>query len=326
MNTDMNRFEQQETAFRSSALRWDIVWMFIGTTAVAAVGVPLYGILNGFTAAPWIAFGVLVAVCNMAITTGYHRLWSHKTYDAHWSVRVMLALAGALALENSILKWASDHRRHHGHVDDPYKDPYAATRGFWFSHMGWMLRDYPSAPMDYSNVRDIEKDPIVKWQHRYYLPLAVGINVAVPLTLGFVFGHVLETMLVAGFLRLVVTHHTTFFINSLAHIIGSKPWFGGNTARDNFILALLTFGEGYHNFHHAHPADYRNGIRFWQWDPSKWLIRGLSFFGLTRNLKTVSATRIVRMKLRQDAPIARHSQSGHSEHVLRAPAIKRPAA
>ncbi|MBN2714990.1 MAG: fatty acid desaturase [Deltaproteobacteria bacterium] len=277
--------------FQKAPLRWDILGMFIGTTAVAVLGVPIYGLIFGFTAEAWIAFAVLFSACNMAITTGYHRLWSHKSFNAHWSVRLMLALVGALALENSILKWASDHRRHHGHVDDPYKDPYAATRGFWFSHIGWMLRDYPSAPMDFSNVRDLNKDPIVRWQHKYYLPLAVGINLAVPLGLGLVFGNVPEMMLVAGFLRLVVTHHTTFFINSLAHIIGTRPWSTGNTARDNFILAVLTFGEGYHNYHHAHPSDYRNGIRFWQWDPSKWLIRGLSALGLTHNLRTVSRER-----------------------------------
>ncbi|MBN2528468.1 MAG: fatty acid desaturase [Deltaproteobacteria bacterium] len=262
--------------------------MFAGTTAVALIGVPLYGYFYGFTASAWIAFGVLFVMCNMAITTGYHRLWSHKTFNAHWSVRVFLMLTGALALENSILKWVSDHRRHHGHVDDPYKDPYAATRGFWFSHMGWMLRDYSSAPMDFSNVKDLEKEPIVMWQHKYYLPLAVGLNVGVPLGLGFGFGNVLEMFLVAGFFRLIVTHHTTFFINSLAHIIGRRPWSTGNTARDNFILALLTFGEGYHNYHHAHPGDYRNGIRFWHWDPSKWAIRFLSFFGLTRDLRTAT--------------------------------------
>lgn len=289
MASDRLSNSQMEQRFQRAAVRWDIVWMFIGTTAVAVIGVPLYGVLHGFTPEAWIAFGILFSLCNMAITTGYHRLWSHKTFDAHWSVRVGLALTGALALENSILKWASDHRRHHGGVDDPYKDPYAATRGFWFSHMGWMLRDYPSAPHDFSNVKDLEKDPIVRWQHKYYLPLAVGLNLAVPATLGLIMGNVVEMMLVAGFLRLVVTHHTTFFINSLAHIIGSRPWSTGNTARDNFILAILTFGEGYHNYHHAHPGDYRNGIRWWQWDPTKWLIKSLSVFRLASGLRTTIA-------------------------------------
>ena len=314
---------QLEQGFQNARMRWDIIWMFIGTTAVALVGVPLYGILYGFTASAWIAFGILFAACNLAITTGYHRLWSHKAFKAHWTIRLTLALIGALALENSILKWASDHRRHHGNVDNRYKDPYAATRGFWFSHMGWMLRDYPSAPLDFSNVRDLEKDPIVRWQHRYYLPLAVGINLAVPLALGLIGGNVLEMLLVAGFLRLVVTHHTTFFINSLAHIIGTRPWSTGNTARDNFILAILTFGEGYHNYHHAHPADYRNGIRFWQWDPTKWLIKSLSVVRLTSGLRTVSPARL---SAGAGTPKASVTTSVTGNDGMGAPRRSRPAA
>ncbi|MBN2672468.1 MAG: fatty acid desaturase [Deltaproteobacteria bacterium] len=282
--------------------------MFIGTTAVAAIGVPLYGVFYGFTAAPWIAFVLLFSACNMAITTGYHRLWSHKAFDAHWSVRIVLMLVGALALENSILKWVADHRRHHGSVDDIYKDPYSARRGFWFSHMGWMLKDYPSAPLDFSNVRDIEQDPIVRWQHKHYVPLAVGLNLTVPAVLALLFGNWLEMYLVAGFLRLVVTHHTTFFINSLAHILGNQPYSNKNTARDNFILAVLTFGEGYHNFHHAHPADYRNAVRFWQWDPTKWFIRLMWLFGLVRNLKVTSSARMAAMKKAMNGPVIYSSE------------------
>lgn len=281
-----------EQAFQAAKPRNDIILMFVATTAIAVIGVPIYGYLFGYTPSAWIAFGVLVAICNMSITTGYHRLWSHKTYEAHWSMRLLLMLVGALALQNSILKWASDHRRHHGHVDDIYKDPYSANRGFWFSHIGWMLKDYPSAPMDFSNVRDLEKDPIVKWQHKYYLPLTVSLNLGVPIALGVIFGNVVEMLLIAGFLRVVTSHHTTFFINSLAHIIGNQPYSTQNTARDNFILAVLTFGEGYHNFHHAHPADYRNAIRAWQWDPTKWLIRFFWILGLARNLKTTQKNNV----------------------------------
>lgn len=295
MNAITELDPKMEKLFQQAKPRWDIVWMFIGTTAVALIGVPLYGFVYGFTAEAWIAFGVLVSASNLSITAGYHRLWSHRAYDAHWSVRLLLMLVGTFALQNSILKWTSDHRRHHGHVDDPYKDPYSAKRGFWFSHIGWMLKDYPSAPLDFSNVRDLQKDPIVRWQHRFYLPLALTLNFGIPIGLGFVFNNILEMLLVAGFLRLIVSHHTTFFINSLAHIVGDRPYSTLNTARDNFVMALLTFGEGYHNFHHAHPADYRNAIRFWQWDPTKWLIRMLWALGLTRNLKTTRGDHLRRI-------------------------------
>ena len=99
-------------------------------------------------------------------------------------------------------------------------------------------------------------------------------------------------MILIGFLRLVVCHHTTFLINSLAHKWGTQPYSKKNTARDNPLIALLTFGEGYHNFHHAFPGDYRNAVRWWQWDPTKWLIRALWAVGLTRDLRTVRWERI----------------------------------
>lgn len=291
-----------EEQFANAPRRWDIIGMFVGTTAVAVIGVPLVGFFNGFTASAWITMLVFWSVCNLSITTGYHRLWSHKAFDAHWSIRFLLSLTGAFALQNSILKWSSDHRRHHGHVDDIYKDPYSANRGFWFSHMGWMLRDYPSAPMDFSNVRDLNKDPIVRFQHKFYLPLAVGLNFGIPAAAGIVFGNLLEMVLVAGFLRLVLSHHTTFFINSLAHIWGTRPYSTKNTARNNVVLAVLTFGEGYHNYHHAHPADYRNAIHIYQWDPTKWVIRFFWLLGLARNLKTVPDGRIQRLALQSGMP------------------------
>ena len=105
----------------------------------------------------------------MSITAGYHRLWSHKTYDANIVVRVILAIGGAMALQNSILHWSSDHRIHHRHVDDNDKDPYSAKRGLWFAHIGWMLREYQEKRYDdYRNCKDLQKDKVVMWQHNYY--------------------------------------------------------------------------------------------------------------------------------------------------------------
>lgn len=137
------------------------------------------------------------------------------------------------------------------------------------------------------------------WQHKHYVWLALATNFGIPLLLGLWYGDILGFLLVVGALRLVLSHHTTFFINSLAHIWGSQPYTSKNTARDNGILAFFTFGEGYHNFHHIFEHDYRNGIRWWQFDPTKWLIRGCASLGLTTNLKTVSAYRIEKAKLMQ---------------------------
>ena len=273
------------------------VLMFVLTMAGAVIVVPWYGIAHDYSVAAWVWFVVLLYANGLAITGGYHRLWSHKTYDAHWSVRLVYMLLGAMALQNSILVWASGHRSHHQFVDDNDRDPYSASRGLWFSHIGWMLRRYPSGETDLSNVRDLQRDPIVAFQHKYYYVLAIGLNVLVPLALGWLHGDLWGVFLLAGVLRLVVSHHFTFLINSVAHAFGRQPYSDEHSARDNGWLAFLTYGEGYHNFHHQFAHDYRNGIRWWHWDPSKWIICSLSWFGLTKKLRRTPAVAIQRARL-----------------------------
>jgi stearoyl-CoA desaturase (delta-9 desaturase) len=282
--------------------------MFVLTFAVAVLAVPWYGVMHGYHASEWICFALLLGANGMAITCGYHRLWAHATYDAHPVLKVAYLLFGAMALQNSALVWSANHRDHHRHIDDPQRDPYCARHGFWFSHIGWMLRSYPSSDVDLSIVKDLERDPLVAWQQRHYLVLALGMNFGLPLLLGVLTGDVLGMLLLAGVLRLVVSHHFTFFINSLAHMWGAQPYTDENTARDNGLLALLTYGEGYHNFHHMFAHDFRNGVRWWQWDPSKWFISLMSWVGMARNLKRVPWFRIQRSML--------DSQFRHAEKQL----------
>lgn len=272
--------------------------VFIITGAIALIGVPIEGVLNGFDSVELFTTVFLIYFSGMSITAGYHRLWSHKAYEANSIVKFVFAIGGAMALQNSILHWSSDHRVHHKHVDDNDIDPYSAKRGFWFSHIGWMLREYqPHRYSDYGNVKDLKRDKIVMWQHNYYLPIMLFANFGITGFIGWLNGDVLGMILIAGVLRLVVVHHVTFFINSLAHIWGRQPYTDKNTARDNDILAFFTFGEGYHNFHHIFEYDYRNGIKWWQWDPTKWLIKGLSYIGFTKNLRKCPEERIEKAKL-----------------------------
>ncbi len=278
-------------------LLWANVLMFALTMAVAVTVVPWYGFTYGYSLAAWVWFAVFLYANGLAITGGYHRLWSHRTYDAHWSLRLIYMLLGAMALQNSVLVWASGHRSHHQFVDDADRDPYSASRGLWFSHIGWMLRRYPSGDADFSNVRDLERDPIVAFQHKHYYLLAIGLNVFVPLALGWLHGDLWGVFLLAGVLRLVVSHHFTFLINSVAHAFGRQPYTDENSARDNGWLAFLTYGEGYHNFHHQFAHDYRNGVRWWHWDPSKWIICSLSWVGLTTRLRRTPAVVIQRTRL-----------------------------
>jgi len=274
-------------------LIWLNITIFTLTGLITLVGVPAYAIIYGFTGWQIAAMLIGIIFCEISITAGYHRLWSHRAYEAHWIARLILAIGGTFATQNSILHWSSDHRQHHRFVDNNDKDPYSAKRGFWFSHIGWMVRDYGTDQgPDYKNCNDLKKDPIVMWQHRHYLPLVLGLNFGIPILLGLWFGDIWGTILLLGVARLAISHHMTFFINSLAHIWGTQPYSDSNTSKDNGVLAFLTMGEGYHNYHHNFQRDYRNGILWWQFDPTKWLIRGLAGIGLAKNLYRTPIERI----------------------------------
>lgn len=293
-------------------LIWLNIIIFTVLTLIAVIGAPLWAMQHGFDTTTIAITVFLFFFTGMSITAGYHRLWSHKAYDAHPVVKVILAIGGAMALQNSILHWSSDHRVHHRHVDDNDKDPYSAKRGFWYSHIGWMLREYQASRYtDYSNCRDLQKDKVVMWQHNHYLAIVLAANLGITALLGWLNGNIIGMILMAGVVRLVLVHHVTFFINSLAHIWGKKTYTDVNTARDNGFLALFTFGEGYHNFHHIFEYDYRNGIRWFHYDPTKWLIKGLSLVGLASNLRKCPEDRIQQAKFSMQLLHAKDRLSKH---------------
>jgi stearoyl-CoA desaturase (Delta-9 desaturase) len=286
---------QSHASTQKPPLIWLNLLVFTITFSVAVIGIPVYSLYYDFDVASWVAFIVATGFCGMSITAGYHRMWSHRAYDANTFVRVVYAIGGAFAIQNSALHWCSDHRIHHRHVDDNDKDPYSAKRGFWYSHIGWMLREYQAHRYsDYQNVRDLQRDPVVVWQHKHYLTLVLATNFGFPLLFGLINGNIIGTLLLIGVLRLVISHHVTFLINSLAHMWGKQPYSDQNTAKDNPIVAFLTYGEGYHNFHHAFQSDYRNAIKWWQFDPTKWWIKTLSLFGMATNLKKIPEEKIAR--------------------------------
>ncbi len=268
-------------------INWPAALVLTLTPLLALILIPWYSWNYDFSTAAWVSFFIIFPLNGLSITAGYHRLWSHRAYEASWPVRFVLMIFGTMAVQNSILFWSAGHRNHHRFVDDVDLDPYSAKRGFWFSHMGWMLRDYPSGHLDYKNVPDLKKDKMVMFQHKHYTLLAVLTNFGIPLAIGYMSGDVWGVFLLAGLLRLVISHHFTFFINSWAHISGSQPYTDQNTARDNPVMALFTWGEGYHNFHHIFQYDYRNGVKWWHYDPTKWLIYGMSKLGLARKLRRI---------------------------------------
>jgi len=238
-----------------------------------------------------IGFGALWGVfCGLSITGGYHRLFSHAAYAASWPLRAFYLAFGAASVQNSALVWAANHRTHHAHSDRD-RDPYSIERGFWWAHIGWVVCKSNEHP-NRSLVRDLEADPLVRFQHRFYLPLALLFSSVAPAAIGTAWGDPIGALLVAGWLRLVVQWHATFSVNSFAHLIGSQPYERTGTARDSLIVALLTMGEGYHNFHHRFQIDYRNGVRWYHFDPTKWWVWTSACLGLTRKLRRVPAERI----------------------------------
>jgi stearoyl-CoA desaturase (Delta-9 desaturase) len=289
-------------------LLWTTTLLFSLTFLAAITLVPWYGFTHGFSTAAWLSGVIVVIVSEMAVTCGYHRLFAHATYEAHGVLKLGYLLFGAMSLQNSALLWGVGHRAHHRFVDDNDRDPYSAGRGFWFSHIGWMLRDYPSGVPDLALGRDLQRDPLIMWQHRNYLAIALSMNIPLPLLLGWALGDVWGVFLLVGVLRLVVNHHFSFFINSLAHMWGTRPYNEHNSARDNGLLAVLTFGEGYHNFHHMFAQDFRNGVRWWHYDPSKWFIHSMSLCGLARGLRRTPWFRIQRARL--------DGQFAHAERQL----------
>jgi stearoyl-CoA desaturase (delta-9 desaturase) len=298
---------EPSTAREVAPINWSVTTV-LGLTFIAAVTlVPWYGFTHGYNGWSWLFFGLFLVFNGIGIGSGYHRLWSHRTYEAHPALKWFLAIFGGMALQNSIIVWSARHRVHHRDVDDNDKDPYSIGRGFWFAHIGWMLRDYPSGDIDYSIVRDLEQDPVAAWQHRWYWSLVWATNVGVPLFLGWLTGDMLGMFLLAGVLRLVLNHHVTFFINSLAHMWGRQPYTDENSARDQHFLALITYGEGYHNYHHMFQSDYRCGIRWWHLDINKWFISVCALLGLARNRKRAPAFKVLRARLNMDFKRARQT-------------------
>lgn len=302
----------------STPTRAPINWpasLMLSLTAVPVFFVlPVYLWFAEVSTAAWVWAGLFWMANGMSITAGYHRLWAHRAYQAHPVLKWFFAVFGGMAVQNSILIWATGHRIHHRHVDDVDHDPYSAKRGFWFSHIGWMLRNYPSGEVDFDRAPDLLKDKVVMFQHRHYLWFAFGSNFGIVMALGALYGDMWGFVLVAGFLRLFVSHHATFFINSLAHMWGRQPYTTTNTAKDNDVLALFTWGEGYHNYHHYFQWDYRNGIRWWQWDPTKWAIATASGLGLASDLKRVPEVKIQQARVTRELERTREALEARAEH------------
>lgn len=296
---------------------WLASFFLIMTFALSLTLVPFWIWCFGITWLDVVQFVGFFILTGMSITFGYHRLFAHRAFKAPAVIRFLTLVFGAAAFENSALDWVADHRRHHKHTDHE-DDPYNISKGFFHAHIGWILLKPKERP-PYDNSKDLLKDKLVMWQHRHWHLIAIAIGFVLPTLIGLALAvpmgkplwqGTLAGLLFGGVLRVTCVQHCTFFINSLCHCIGKRPYDKKSSARDSGIMALFTFGEGYHNYHHSFQHDYRNGIRPWHFDPTKWTIWTLSKLGLASDLRRVEEEKITEVLERSSAPVDEGKQAG----------------
>lgn len=298
-----------------------VLYLFL--SPVIAIGgivwIALYGTFHWQTIVLTL---LMAAATGIGITAGYHRLFSHKSYEAAAPVRWFMIFFGGAAMEMSVIEWSYDHRNHHRYVDTD-RDPYSINKGFWFAHIGWLFRKRGTGDrdqVDLNQVKDLWADPLIRFQHRHYEALAIAVGFIFPMLLAMSWGDLIGGIIIAGFARSVFVQQATFCINSVCHYMGKQPYSDKHTARDHWFTALATWGEGYHNYHHEFPVDYRNGIRAWQYDPTKWLIWTLSKIGLASRLITIPDEKILesKMEMRQKKLAQKVSMNERMELALQA--------
>ena len=274
---------------------WSKVVLLLGSPIVAGALLALhYHYERPVPALWWIAlFLYLLAQCSISV--GYHRLYTHRTFKAHKLVHLFFLFFAPSAMQNSALKWCNDHRRHHAFTDED-ADPHPVTRGFFYGHMGWVMC-LDKKRHRTNMVKDLVSDPMILWQYKYYQLIFLFHLFVLPLAIGWYFGAPIGGLAIVGWCKALAGLHGTFFVNSAAHWFGSKTFEKNTSATDNPLVALVSFGEGYRNFHHAFPTDYRAGYFPASLDPGKWVIWTLSRVRLTWDLKRIDS-KIIEEKIR----------------------------
>ncbi len=212
------------------------------------------------------------------ITAGYHRYFAHRAYKLGRGMQFLMALGGATAAQKGVLWWAGHHRDHHKYSDTP-KDIHSPKRGFWWSHMGWIVCDkYEDTPVD--RIKDFAKYPELRFLNRFHLLPPTLLGLAVYLLGGP------SALFIGFFLSTVLLYHGTFTINSLSHVFGRRRYATSDTSRNSFLLALVTLGEGWHNNHHYYQSTANQGFFWWEIDISYYMLKLLSWVGLARDLRT----------------------------------------
>jgi stearoyl-CoA desaturase (delta-9 desaturase) len=249
----------------------------------------------------WTDMGLLIGMyvlTALGITVGFHRLFTHRSFETYQGVELVLAVLGSMAVEGSLLKWVALHRRHHQHSDRP-GDPHSphlhgrgvwgVLRGLWHAHMGWVFRADPPDLDRY--VKDLRQSRLLRVASALF-PVWVVLGILLPSVLGgmitLTWMGVWTGLAWGGLVRVFLVHHVTWSVNSVCHLWGFRPYRTTDESRNNFVFGILALGEGFHNTHHAFPTSARHGLRWWQIDISYYVIRALALAHLAWNVKLPS--------------------------------------
>jgi stearoyl-CoA desaturase (delta-9 desaturase) len=284
-------------------------------TMIAVVVPPLgivlaMGLLWGI-AFHWVdvvLFAALYVVCAFGTTIGFHRYFTHRGFEARAPVKAALAILGCMTMQGPVTQWVTDHRKHHALSDQP-GDPHSphvghgdgawgAMRGFVHAHVGWMFSN-KGMERGRSYGRDLYEDRMIRTIDRMYL-LWVVLTLGLPFAIGYAIGGTwqagVEGLVWGGLIRIFAYQHATFSVNSICHMFGRQDYRSRDEARNNWIVAVLVFGEGWHNNHHAFPVSARHGLHRWQLDVSWWVIRGLEKAGLVWDVRTPDVPQLERRR------------------------------
>jgi stearoyl-CoA desaturase (delta-9 desaturase) len=285
---------------------------------IVAVVVPPVGLLSAMgllwgVAFHWVDLFLLVGLyvlCAFGTTIGFHRYFTHKGFEARLPVKIALAVLGCMTMQGPLIQWVTDHRKHHALSDkegDPHsphagfeETPWGAVKGFVHAHVGWLFKNMGMEQgMAYG--RDLYEDPVIRWIDRLYF-LWVVLTFGIPFAIGYAVGGTWEAgvsgLVWGGLLRVFLYQHATFAVNSICHMFGRQDYRSRDEARNNWLIALLVFGEGWHNNHHAFPASARHGLDRFQLDMSWWTIRAMEKLGLVWNVRFPTPEQRDRRRLR----------------------------
>ncbi|XP_025413552.1 (11Z)-hexadec-11-enoyl-CoA conjugase-like [Sipha flava] len=283
-----------------STRRRRLFFLSIHLLALAGLYLCVTGQVKLYTVMFAMAWGTMSSI---GVTAGAHRLWSHHAYKAKWPLRVLMALSQTVGVQYSVYNWVRDHRLHHKYTDTD-ADPHNSNRGFFYSHVGWaLIMPHPAfeSKVNTVDMADMEADWVVMWQYRLYAPLAFLLSYALPTVLPWwLWGEdLLVAHLVAAQLRHVLTLHSTFLINSAAHMWGLRPYDKNINPTENMLVSVATCGDGWHNYHHTFPWDYKNAeLLDYKLNLSTLVIDMFSLIGWAYDLKTVPAELVNKRALR----------------------------